>query len=145
MPLSLPRPSNIGPTGARGPEGPQGPQGPAGPEGPPGPVPDSGWQAITFVNGWRNFAGPWAIGRYRKIGVILYLSGLVATGTQTTQTVIFNLPVGYRPPADLHVGAFMGNIAGVLNFYAASGNVCINSPNAGIPWISLDGISLPTN
>lgn len=54
---------------------------------------DSGWQYPTLLNNWsnKNFSKC----RYRKIGNIVYIEGVVSGGA--TATTIFMLPNGYKP------------------------------------------------
>lgn len=64
-----------------------------------------GWTALPFTNSggttWANFGAPWQTGRYRKVGDIVYLEGLVKR-TAGSGNIIATLPTGYRP-ANFHV------------------------------------------
>lgn len=53
------------------------------------------WVAPTFTNGWSDYAGGNQTARYRKIGDIVYIEGMIKGGTVGTSA--FTLPVGYRP------------------------------------------------
>lgn len=57
------------------------------------------WVAPTLLNGWVNYGNPWQNVQYRRIGDIVTIRGLATAGTVTSGTIIFNLPVGFRPPA----------------------------------------------
>jgi hypothetical protein len=53
------------------------------------------WTPVTgFLNGWANYGG-WALAAYRKVNDLVYMRGLVRSGTIGSN--IFILPVGYRP------------------------------------------------
>jgi hypothetical protein len=119
--------------------GPPGPQGPVGPQGPTGAaanlnvepfhiVGDPGEPA--FENSWVNFgAGTPPASFYKDPLGRVHLRGTVQNGT--TGTVIFTLPVGYRPangenlPA---VGAALVTVAstGTVTPFMASSTVSIN-------------------
>jgi hypothetical protein len=54
------------------------------------------WTALTLQNSWVNFGGGYQVGQYRMVGDIVYLRGVVCSGT-AGQTIA-TLPAGYRPP-----------------------------------------------
>lgn len=58
---------------------------------------DTGWLAVTFTNSWANYGAPFALGAYRKFNGVVYLKGLVRTGTIGPATPIFTLPLYFRP------------------------------------------------
>lgn len=62
-------------------------------------IADSGWIAPTLLNSWVNFGSTFDTAAYRKIGEVVYVRGLIKSGTTTSGTTIFTLPSGYRPSA----------------------------------------------
>lgn len=56
----------------------------------------SSWRPLPLINGWTNYGGGWQTARYRKVGQIVYLQGLLV-GTGRTADQISYLPVGYQP------------------------------------------------
>jgi len=82
----------------------------------------SAWIAPTFLNGWVNFGSGQQVAQYRKVGDLVYLRGVVKSGTLGASA--FNLPAGYRPPLDL---AFAVSSAG------AFGNIAVNATGDVIP------------
>jgi hypothetical protein len=129
-----------GPPGEDGETGPQGPQGPAGatgatgPQGPAGadaPTPTA-WTAPTFSNGWINFGGAYNVAQYRKIGDIVYLRGMIKSGS--IASAAFTLPSGFRPPSDTILVTIQND---------QIGHLIVNSTGAVIPnqgtnnWYSL--------
>ena len=67
------------------------------------PGSDSGadvWTAVTFQNGWTNYAGGYDTTAFRRLsnGMVL-IKGMVKHATTTTTGTVFTLPVGYRPAA----------------------------------------------
>jgi len=66
-----------------------------------GPDPAISWIAPTFQNGWLNYANGFQDARYtRDSNGTVYIEGLVRAGSPA-QSVIFTLPAGYRPAAQL--------------------------------------------
>lgn len=55
---------------------------------------DTGWVVPTFENAWVTY-GPGHDARYRRMNGIVYLQGLVKSGT--LGATVYTLPVGYRP------------------------------------------------
>jgi len=87
---------------------------------------DTGWTAPTFVNSWVNFGSPHAVAGYCATGGIVYLKGLIKSGT--LPGIAFTLPVGFRP-LETHIFApWSGNGTSSVN-----GRVDIDS--AGAVWI----------
>src|SRR3954471_15471582 len=61
---------------------------------------DTGWIAPTLAGAWANHTpGTWAVAGYRRKNGIVYLKGLVKSGTGT----IFTLPNGFRPVEATHM------------------------------------------
>lgn len=77
---------------------------------------DGVWQTPTLVNSWANFGAPYANARYMRKNGIVYVQGMVKTGAKGT--VIFTLPTGFRPAADL---AFSAQIQGRTTTLASTG------------------------
>lgn len=96
--------------------------------------------APTLQNSWTNYgtayqgAGYWK----DKCGVV-HLCGLIKGGATTAETVIFTLPVGYRPAVSEKFFAVSMNAICIIDVYG-TGNVAIKTgANAG--WLSLSGIT----
>jgi len=63
---------------------------------------DSGWTAVTLQNSWVNYDttyGVTALTYIRKIGNVVFLRGLVKSGT--IGATIFTLPTGWRPSINI--------------------------------------------
>ena len=56
---------------------------------------DSGWIDATYQNGWTTYGGAYSQARYKKIGSVVYIDGLVKAGT--IGQAVFTLPSGFRP------------------------------------------------
>lgn len=58
------------------------------------------WAAPTLENSWVDAGGAWQTARYRKdMWNLVRCEGSVKDGTSNDATVVFTLPVGYRPSA----------------------------------------------
>ena len=52
---------------------------------------------ISLLNGWTNLDGSGNFIKVRKVGSIVFLSGILQAGVKTDGTLVASLPVGYRP------------------------------------------------
>lgn len=96
---------------------------------------DASWTAPTFQNSWVNFGGTLGTAGYRKANGIVYLRGIIKSGT--INTVAFNLPAGYRPAADTRFPSVSNSAFGSC-IVDTSGNVTPQVGNNAS--FSLDGI-----
>lgn len=80
--------------------------------------------APPFANGWTNYSpGTWQTAGYALDGAgRVELTGLIASGTTTSGTAMFTLPVGYRPPEYIHILNDNGNNPAHISV-DSSGNV----------------------
>lgn len=106
------------------------------------------WTEPTFMNGWTQYGGEWNPLEYRKVNDdTVEFRGLTKAGSTTSGTVLFVLPVGFRPPNTLiGITMFDGSpdIIGRVDI-RANGEVAING-STGTPglWISFTGVSFST-
>ncbi|MEO5949815.1 MAG: fibronectin type III domain-containing protein [Candidatus Saccharimonadales bacterium] len=62
------------------------------------PTPILGWTAATLGNGWVNYGGGFSAAQYTESADgMVFMKGLIKSGTTTSGTVLFTLPVGKRP------------------------------------------------
>lgn len=96
--------------------------------------------APTLQNSWTNYGAAYQGAGYwkDKCGVV-HLCGLIKGGTTTAETVIFTLPVGYRPAVSEKFFAVSMNAICIIDVYG-TGNVAIKT-GADASWLSLSGIS----
>lgn len=57
------------------------------------------WTNVTFNTGWGNTGGGNQTCQYKKFGDFVFLRGL-ASRSSGSETIIFTLPSGFRPPAN---------------------------------------------
>lgn len=105
--------------------------------------PDSGWLAPTLLNGWVVYDATYGnAAMYRKVGGIVYLRGLIKSGTVTAGTPIFVLPVGFRPGIWLVIASSSNNAYTNVEV-KPDGNVLVGGPTPSATWLSLDNVSFP--
>jgi len=93
--------------------------------------------APTLLNSWVNYGGSWGTaGFYKDSFGIVHLTGLIKDGT--ANSIIFTLPVGSRPVADLYFPVTAVGTYGTL-YIDSSGNV--RHSTGSNQYFSLDGVS----
>jgi len=94
-------------------------------------VADTTWTAPTLLNGWVNYGGSLATAGYTKDAHgFVHLKGNIKNGTTTINTVLFSLPLGYRPPEHHHFAVYGdAGVAGTVAVYK-TGDVVIISGSA---------------
>jgi hypothetical protein len=97
---------------------------------------DVPWIAPTLINSWVNYLVGYATAGYRKIGDIVYVRGMVKSGSPVN-SIIFTLPVGYRPVYN-HLFASSSNDLYGQARVMTDGTVYVNVGSA--TWFSLDTI-----
>lgn len=76
---------------------------------------DSGWLAVAFVAPFNNYGG-FRPAQYRKVGSRVDMRGLISTaGAAVANSVIFNLPVGFRPSANELLPSVMYGPGGIVD------------------------------
>jgi hypothetical protein len=102
---------------------------------------DTGWLPMTLVSGWAAYGTGYEDPTYRRRNGVVYLRGLIRSGTVAPGTPITTLPVGFRP------GAVMSHIivpTGVPTwaFINVLGNGIVQcNANVSALWLSLANIS----
>lgn len=106
---------------------------------------DTSWNTLTLQNSWADYGSSYSTAKYRKTsdGVVV-LQGLITRGSApATDSIIANLPVGYRPSDRL---IFLNSSSSTTH-----GRVDIDNDGnirfygGGSSWYSLDNISFTTD
>ena len=85
------------------------------------------WITPTLLNAWVNFAPTSVACQYMKDSMgFVHLRGLVKSGG--INTVIYTLPLGYRPSEMMHFGTTSNNAYGQVEVYA-DGSVIVDIGN----------------
>lgn len=91
------------------------------------------WTAPVFQNGWIDYGAGYQTARYRKLGDIVYIEGLIKSGT--IGLVAFTLPAGLRPVLAQQFGGISNGAFGYIHV-ANAGTVTPVAGNAGSVWIN---------
>ena len=98
--------------------------------------------APALQNSWVNYGAPFADAKYYKDkeGVV-HLKGLIKSGSITANTVLFNLPVGYRPSTSGQLIFTVDNATGIGRVdVKANGDVVVVTAASNL-FLNLTGIS----
>lgn len=102
---------------------------------------DTGWIVPALLNSWVAFGAPYAAAaHYRRINGVVYLAGLIKNGVTTSGTVLFNLPAGFRPLAQLYRITGSAGALAVIEV-KANGDVIATSSSSGS--LVLDVVPFP--
>lgn len=97
------------------------------------------WQVPTLNAPWSNYGEPFSTVAYRKDANRVQLRGLAKGGSAAN--VLFNLPAGFRPSAQLLYSVVSDSTAPTRVDVKSNGDVLLSSPQSGVmAWLSLDGI-----
>lgn len=101
-------------------------------------------QTPILKNSWVNYGDNYESASYwiDKCGVV-HIAGIIKSGATAAETVIFNLPAGYRPRLSEKFFAVSLDTICVIDVYS-SGDVVIKS-GANSGWLSLSGINFRAN
>lgn len=111
------------------------------------PAKATAWTAPTLLNSWVNFGTTFQVAGYRKVGDVVALRGMIKNGTVAGLTVLFTLPSGFRPPADLifATAGFTSSGKDVVRVDVdSSGNVKLGGALDGANYLSLSNIQFST-
>ena len=92
------------------------------------------WSTPTLLNSWVNYGGGLAPARYKKdkFGVV-WVQGMIKSGTTTGGTVIFNLPAGYRPAYNIGINIYTDTSEQSFMQLQSNGNlICVQNVSANI-------------
>jgi hypothetical protein len=105
------------------------------PAGHPAVLPVGSAGEPAFRNGWKNYGGAWSrAGFWKDASGVVHLQGTL-TGKKAGK-VAFQLPVGYRPAADIFTVAAAGNQSTSIEILA-NGEILIIGSGA----VGLDGLT----
>jgi len=103
------------------------------------PLAGDAYTAPTLLNSWANFGSGYNTAGYAKDpGGVVRLRGLISGGTATAGTVLFTLPVGYRPAARELFVVLSNNAIGRVDI-ETNGNVTIQIGSN--VYLQLDGLT----
>lgn len=95
---------------------------------------DTDWQDVSLQNSWVDYGGADPTAQYKLKGGVVYIKGLIKSGTATAGTLLFTLPEGYRPLENIYQVTVSNNVFGYF-FINPSGEVRIQTGSN--TWFSL--------
>lgn len=99
------------------------------------------WIAPTLINGWVNNGSYGSSGYFKDELSMVYFKGLLQSGVTSTNTVLFILPVGYRPKNHAIFTVYSSlNSFGIIQINS-NGNVLYVKGDTTTGFISLNGIT----
>jgi hypothetical protein len=107
------------------------------------------WTLFTYATDWSDYGGSDSPGRYRKVGDIVYVEGIVKRAVTGTLTSITTLPSGFHPAKVKHfsVDTSSATTSGRVEINA-SGVITLLEPTFASPgtigYVTLDGIFFST-
>jgi hypothetical protein len=104
---------------------------------------DSGWIAPVYENGWIDYDTLWGPVRYRKIGTVVFLRGLMKNGTVGQQA--FTLPVGFRCETGRRLLFVCESIDVYCRVEVWDNGLVVPSSNANNGWVSLVNVIFPAD
>lgn len=100
------------------------------------------WQAPTLLNSWANYGSGYNdVGYYKDSLGRVHFKGLIKNGTTAAGTVLFNLPVGYRPAQNYILNGRKTGGADCEIRANSDGTVTIGDGGAAAGWTCLDGLN----
>jgi hypothetical protein len=107
-----------------------------------GQIEEEGWTDATLQNSWAHYGSPFAnAGFYKDKQGVVHLRGVIRNGVTTTNTVLFTLPAGYRPPTRKLI-ATQSNGSEARFDIATNGDVLIQIGSS--TWFSFENCSFRT-
>lgn len=101
---------------------------------------DFGWKKANLQNGWQHYVTYGEIQYSKSIDGIVYLKGTGRSGSSGRDTVIFELPIGYRPSNSLFIKALNNDFGLAILQIGNDGRVIVKK-NVDSTWLNLDNIS----
>lgn len=98
------------------------------------------WQNANLQNGWNHHPEYEKVQFSKTFDGIVYLKGTCRNGTTNRETLLFNLPEGFRPTTSLFKSVLNNDFnPAVIGIYP-SGNVVVKH-NVDSKWLNLDNVS----
>lgn len=95
------------------------------------------WTNVTFNSPWANYGAGFSNAQYRKVGEMVQVRGLVKATGITVPSLIFILPVGFRPPANLQFATDGGGNHALLQM-GADGQLSLLQPSGAAAALNIN-------
>ena len=101
---------------------------------------DTGWKNASLQNGWRHHSEYGSVQFSKSVDGIVHFKGVATGGNTSKETMILNLPEGYRPKTQCYVFAMNDNFEAAALSIATDGRVVIKK-NVDEKWLGFDDVS----
>ena len=98
------------------------------------------WQNANLQNGWSHHRDYGNVQFSKTFDGIVYLKGTCRNGTTNRETLLFNLPEGFRPTTSLFKSVLNNDFNHAVIGIYPSGNVVVKH-NVDSKWLNLDNVS----
>lgn len=98
------------------------------------------WQNANLQNGWGHHPEYEKVQFSKTFDGIVYLKGTCRNGTTNRETLLFNLPEGFRPTTSLFKSVLNNDFNHAVIGIYPSGNVVVKH-NVDSKWLNLDNVS----
>ena len=98
------------------------------------------WQNANLQNGWSHHPEYEKVQFSKTFDGIVYLKGTCRNGTTNRETLLFNLPEGFRPTTSLFKSVLNNDFNHAVIGIYPSGNVVVKH-NVDSKWLNLDNVS----
>lgn len=98
------------------------------------------WQNANLQNGWGHHPEYEKVQFSKTFDGIVYLKGTCRNGTTNRETLLFNLPEGFRPTTSLFKSVLNNDFNHAVIGIYSSGNVVVKH-NVDSKWLNLDNVS----
>lgn len=98
------------------------------------------WQNANLQNGWGHHRDYGNVQFSKTFDGIVYLKGTCRNGTTNRETLLFNLPEGFRPTTSLFKSVLNNDFNHAVIGIYPSGNVVVKH-NVDSKWLNLDNVS----
>lgn len=100
---------------------------------------ETSWETATLTEGWQHHSKFGNVQYYKNSDGMVFIRGTCKDGKTSAESVIFNLPEGYRPKTSLFKTGLNNSYGlAVIQIYN-TGNVVVKS-NVDAQWLNLDNI-----
>lgn len=98
------------------------------------------WKNLVLANGWNHHQLYNNVQYCKSFDGVVYLRGSANKGKIAKETVIGNLPVGFRPSNSLYVSALNNSYTVAILVVYTNGDIVVKS-NVDATWLNFDNIS----
>lgn len=98
------------------------------------------WQNLPLQNGWQNHPDYSTVQFSKTFDGVVFLRGSAYRGRTTLDTVIGNLPNGFRPFKSIYVTGLNNSFSGAVLCIYTDGNIVVKG-NVDSQWLNFDNIS----